>query len=81
LLKERAQTQDAASKAMGIPVNTFRSWMSKGRVPPLSDVYTLAQFLGVSIDYLINGQRDKAAKTNAKVIDLLKRASGKLESI
>ena len=81
MLRERAATQDEAAKVMGIQFNTLRSWMSKGRIPPLNYVYMLAQFLEVSIDYLINGQTDKTAKINAEVIAMLKTASGKLKSI
>ena len=81
ILKERAATQDEAARAMGVAAHTFRTWMSRGRIPPLSYVYMLAQFLEVSVDYLINGQTDRAAKINAEVIAMLKKVSSKLKSI
>ena len=61
-LREKTITQDAAAKFIGIPAHTFRGWMSKGRIPPLSYAFELSSFLGVSLEYLITGN-----KSNTKV--------------
>ena len=55
-LKEKVVTQNTAAKAIGMPPETFRGWMSKGRIPPLSYAYRLSKFLGVSLEFLITGK-------------------------
>ena len=55
-LKENGVTQEAAAKLIGISAHTFRAWMSKGRIPPLSYAFKLSNFLGVSLEYLITGR-------------------------
>jgi len=55
-LKDKAVTQNAAAKIIGIPSDTFRGWMSKGRIPPLSYAFKLSNFLGVSLEFLITGK-------------------------
>ena len=55
-LKDKAVTQNTAAKAIGIPSETFRGWMSKGRIPPLSHAFKLSNFLGVSLEFLITGK-------------------------
>jgi len=56
--------------------------MSKSLVPPLSYAHKLARFLGVSLEYLIDGQGpDKVSMTNEKVLALLKEAEDRLTEI
>jgi len=78
-LREKNLSQIAAAKACGRSLYTFKGWMAKGIVPPLEDAYDLARFLGVSLDYLINGRgEDNASRINVEVQGLLKKASQKL---
>jgi len=75
-------TQTDAAKACGVLPDTFRRWMSTGRVPPLSNSYKLSRYLGLSLEYLINGPgMDKVSETNEEVLKLLKTASEKLKKI
>jgi len=84
-LKEKSVTQDAAAKAVGLPPNRFRTWMSRSMIPPLSYAYKLSRYLGVSLEYLINGKdTDKASqitKSNREMLVLLKDASKLLTEI
>jgi len=78
-IKAQAATQADAARACGVLPDTFRRWMSMGRVPPLNHSYRLARYLGVSLEYLIAGRRsDKASKINEEILALLEKASEKL---
>jgi len=83
LIKEKGVTQDVAARAIGLSPNTFRSWMSRNMVPPLSYAYKLARYFGVNLEYLINGKVPrKASQINSKeVLILLKDLDKKLTEI
>ena len=78
MLKIRAKTQLAAAKACGIPYDTFRGWMHKNIFPPLVDAYKLSRYLGVSVEYFLNGKDPgKAEQSNEQsFIKMKKRESG-----
>ena len=79
LLKKRAVSQDMAARAIGVHPSTFRSWISRERIPPLSFAFMLAQYLGVNINYLISGyDADKNAVKKEEVLNLLEKAGDKL---
>ena len=81
-IKARVVTQADAAKACGVLPDTFRRWMSLGRIPPLNNSYMLARYLGVSLEYLIEGRGlDKVSTTNEEILVLLKKASDKLTKI
>jgi len=81
-IKAKAVTQADAAKACGVLPDTFRRWMSMGSIPPLSVSHELSRFLGVSLEYLINGSgSDKVSAANEEVLALLKKASEKLTVI
>jgi len=81
-IRARAATQADAAKACGVLPDTFRRWMSMGRVPPLNHSYKLARYLDVSLEYLIAGRRpDKASSTNEEVLALLKKVSEELAEL
>ena len=78
LIKIRAKTQSATAKACGIPYDTLRGWMYKKIFPPLEDAYNLSRYLGVSIEFILNGKGPgRAVQTNEKsLINLKKTESG-----
>ena len=61
LIKKKMVTQAKAAEACNIPVSTMRGWMTKNIVPPLEDAWYLSRYLGVSLEYLINGKETDAA--------------------
>ena len=79
LIKKQKTTQIMVARVCGFPLNTFRGWMSKGIMPPLDDAYRLAEHLGVSLEYLINGRTPERAEQIEKVRVLLARSSEKLK--
>ena len=81
-MKEKALTQEEIARAINVNHSTFRNWMSRKMIIPLSHAYYLSRYLGLSLEYLIAGPgEDKISKTNEKVILLLKEAEDRLSEI
>jgi len=65
-----------------ITYGTFRNWISKNVNPPLMYAHRISKYLGVSLEYLINGHgKDNASKTNEEALLLLKKAEEKLKNM
>lgn len=56
-LKEMGQTQRALSKAISVQSSTLCEWLNDHNEPHLQAVVDIAEFLGVSTDYLL-GRKD-----------------------
>ena len=81
-IRGKGLTQKEFAKACKFPFSTFRNWMYKNVNPPLIYANRISKNLGVSLEYLINGQeRDNISKTNEKIISLLKEAEMELSKI
>ena len=52
----RQDTLAVVSEKTGIPLATIKGWNSKGRLPKLTEAIKLAEYLGVSLDWLILGK-------------------------
>ena len=77
-IKSRTVTQADAAKACGVLPDTFRRWMSMGRVPPLNNSYMLARYLGVSLEYLITGRSsDNVSAISEEIFALIKKTAAK----
>lgn len=57
LLKEKGLKQAKLSVLTGIPKNTISNWLSQNRVIQIHNLSLLADFFGVSTDYLL-GRED-----------------------
>jgi len=79
LIRQQKTTQILTAQACGLPLNTLRGWMSKGLIPPVDDAYSLAEYLGVSLEYLISGRVKERAEQIEKVRVLLAKSSEKLK--
>ena len=79
LLKEKGVTQSVAAEVCGRSLNTFRGWMSKDTIPPLDDAFELAQYLGVSLEFLITGRETERAAQIEEVRFLLTKSNEKLK--
>lgn len=64
LLKEKGIRASDVSKATGIPGSTFSDWKSGRSKPKQDKLQKIADYFGVSVDYLMTGK-----KTNIKVVD------------
>ena len=81
-IKEKGVSQETAAKAAGLSYGRLRTWMSTNMIPPLSYAYRLARYLGVSLEYLINGKETAPAfHINNEILFLLKEISEKIMKI
>ena len=82
LIKEKSVTQAEAAKAVGLSSSKFRVWMSRRMIPPLSYAYKISRYLGVSLEYLINGKDSGSSSQtetiNTEMLFLLKDVNKKL---
>lgn len=64
LMRERGLTSAAVAKATGISPATLSEWRKGKYVPKVEKIQKIADFLGVSVDYLMNGNAvDESGKT------------------
>ena len=58
ILKERGLTNYKVSKDTGIAQSVLSTWKTKGTTPKADKLQILAEYLGVSIDYLLGVQQN-----------------------
>jgi transcriptional regulator with XRE-family HTH domain len=56
LCKEKRVTQETVAKAVGIPLSTFKNWMSKGIIPPFDYTVEFSRYFGMSMEYFVYGK-------------------------
>ena len=82
IIKEKGTTQSMVAKACGLSADRLRTWMSRRMIPPLSYAYRISIYLGVNLEYLINGQgKTEASQIIEEVLTMQKEASEKLNQI
>ncbi len=59
ILLQRELTVGDLAKHIGVSYNIIPNWRSKNRYPQFEYLGPMAEFLGVSLDYLITGKMDK----------------------
>ena len=69
LLEERGVTAYKVSKATGIAGSTFSDWKSGRSTPKQDKLQKIADYFGVSVDFLITG-KEEAAVAQEEHIDL-----------
>lgn len=70
LKEERNVTSYAVSKATGITTTTLTNW-GKGKYTPKQDkLQLIADYFGVTLDYLINGKEKEKEKALPEQADL-----------
>ena len=63
LMKEKQVSQAAAAKICGVPLSTFKRWISKNTIPTLDVASAISRYFGISLDYLVYGkEEDQIAK-------------------
>lgn len=58
ILKERGLTNYKVSKDTGIAQSVLSTWKTKGTTPRVDKLQILAEYLGVSVDYLLGVQQN-----------------------
>ena len=66
-MRKKKVSQQETAEGCGINWNTFRGWIYKDIIPIATDAYIIAQFLDVSLEYLITG---KNIKTEQEIIKI-----------
>ena len=74
LLKERHLKRNAIYDFAGLPHNTFSNWSkSEGIKIPVQPLYTIAQYFGVTLEYLLTGKdsipQSQAQKIPPEILD------------
>lgn len=67
LLKERGVTAYKVSKATGIAGSTFSDWKSGRSTPKQDKLQKIADYFGVSVDFLITGKEETAVAQETHV--------------
>ena len=62
LLEERGVTAYKVSKATGIAGSTFSDWKSGRSTPKQDKLQKIADYFGVSVDFLITGKEEDVAQ-------------------
>ena len=62
LIRKNKTTQIEAAAACSTSPRTFQNWIRKDLYPTIIDGYHLANFLGVSVEYLVTGREGKTKK-------------------
>ena len=70
------------SRAIEVPDPTVRSWFTKDSIPAADTALRIADFLNVSLEYLVTGKKDESKKSKTELSDfeqnLLKESAGLL---
>ena len=56
-IKGRRLSRKSFAESVNIPYNTFKSWIYYERSVEVGTAYDIAKALGVSVEYLITGDR------------------------
>jgi transcriptional regulator with XRE-family HTH domain len=54
-IKAKNTTQEWIAGKIGVPLSTFRKWMTRKTYPNLREGTEIAKLLGVSAEYLVTG--------------------------
>ena len=81
LIRKNKTTQTEAATACHVSPRTFQNWIRRGLYPTIIDGYFLANFLGVSVDYLVTGREKTTKKQIEAACCELLRAYTKLNKI
>lgn len=59
MLKDRKISKNKMLKELGLAPNSFNNWISRGTSPTSETMAKMADYLGVSIDYIMYGDSEK----------------------
>ena len=67
-IKIRKLSRKSFAESVNIPYNTFKSWLHYERSVEVGTAYDIAKALGVSIEYLITGNKpEKSSRKDAEI--------------
>lgn len=56
-------------ESIGIPQSTFSKWKARNTIPRSDDLYRIAKYIGVSMEYLLTGE-DKNSELPEDLLEL-----------
>ena len=59
-LKERGEKRKSVADAVGISLQPFTSWAKRGSIPGADTAYYIANYLNVSVEWLLTGKEEDA---------------------
>lgn len=73
ILKKRNLKRKAVADAVGISLQPFTSWSNRGSIPGADIAYHIAEYLNVSVEWLLTGtERQPAMAIPADILELAK---------
>lgn len=78
MLNEQGIKRSAMLADLDIPSSTFSTWKKKGSDPDLKSVIKLANYLGVSMDYILTGETENIQKIELEHEPIQIRVPGKV---
>ena len=72
ILKNRNLKRKAVAEAVGISLQPFTSWSNRGSIPGADIAYNIAQYLGVSLEWLLTGEEESKVQNtiSPEIIEL-----------
>lgn len=81
LLKEKGKTEQGLADHLKISKNSVRMWKYKQAVPPKKYIEKIAEFLGVSVSFLLTGVPDLKEDEVSSDIQVLISLYSKLDDL
>ena len=68
-IKRQNTTQEWVARRAGIILGSFRGWIAKDRLPDVKDGVAIAGALGVTVEYLLTGEKNDIADWESEVLE------------
>jgi len=76
VIKDKNTTQEWIAGKIGVPLSTFRKWMTRKTYPNLKEGTEIAKLLGVSAEYLVTGTDPEGLdNSERKLVNTYRRLS------
>lgn len=72
LLKENGISKKKMLADLGLSINSFTNWSKRGTIPSAKVLDEIANYFGVSVDYLLEKSSDTDSLEDARLISLMK---------
>jgi transcriptional regulator with XRE-family HTH domain len=79
--KSKKMTQKYLADLIGVPFRTFQGWLSKDIFPEVLYAYRISQALGVSVEYLVTGEKSDNAGPVKKIQSLARQILDETDKI
>ena len=71
LLEQKGLTQKMLAESIGVSAAAVSEWRKKGTTPSAEKISAIAEFLGVSVEYILTGQTSSNSLKNENNTDIL----------